>query len=334
MVERALSSVEVLIAIVAYMTCSSVALVANKVVMFYMKAPGFVFCLQLLATVFFIFSTSALSLIDVDKITLPNVRAFLPYIASFVLCLYSNGKALEASNIETVIVFRACTPLFVSVLDFIFLGREFPSLRSLAALVGVVVGAVLYVQADGEFALQGFRAYKWVTINLCGIVFEMVYGKALISGIQFKNPVWGATMYTNLLALAPMALLASGEVPGLMQLSLSMVGATWLIMSCFIGIGISWATWNCRNKTSATVFTLLGVVCKFMSVLLNIMLWDKHASNRGLMALSLCLLSSSMYRQAPKRMRDPASPKVPSQEKIQMAEKLEVVTEESAAEKV
>eukprot|EP00971_Amphidinium_carterae_P032497 640063-Amphidinium_carterae.1 len=45
-----------------------------------------------------------------------------------------------------------------------------------------------------------------------------------------------------------------------------------------------WASWNCRNKTSATVFTLLGVVCKFMSVLMNIMIWDACFNRAALLA--------------------------------------------------
>mmetsp|Transcript_22220 Transcript_22220/g.40908 ORF Transcript_22220/g.40908 Transcript_22220/m.40908 type:complete len:331 (+) Transcript_22220:78-1070(+) len=316
MPEKPGSTVEVAIAICAYMACSSCALVANKVVMTYLQAPGLVFFIQLLATVAFIAVGSALKLIDVDKITWDNVKAFLPYIASFVLCLYSNGKALAVSNIETVIVFRACTPLCVCVLDYLLLDREFPSLQSLAALFGVVIGAVMYVQADGQFALSGIAAYKWVTINLFGIVFEMVYGKALISGISFKNPVWGAVLYTNLLALLPMASLGGTEIFTFDVRTLTTAGLAWLALSCVIGTGISWATWNCRNKTSATVFTLLGVVCKFMSVLMNIMLWDKHATNKGLLALAVCLVASSMYRQAPKRSH--AEPKATPDLEVQL----------------
>mmetsp|Transcript_31965 Transcript_31965/g.72943 ORF Transcript_31965/g.72943 Transcript_31965/m.72943 type:complete len:333 (+) Transcript_31965:63-1061(+) len=301
MPEKPGTSVEVAIAISAYMACSSGALVVNKVVMTYLQAPGLVFFIQLLAAVGFLAGGSVLRLLEVDGITWVNVKQFLPYIISFVACLYSNGKALAASNIETVIVFRACTPLFVSVLDYVFLGREFPSPQSLTALAGVVFGAVLYVQADGEFAISGIAAYKWVIINLLTIVFDMIYGKALISGISFKNPVWGSVLYSNLLALVPMGLLGGTEISNFDVSTLTTSGIVWLVLSCVLGTGMSWASWNCRNKTSATVFTLLGVVCKFMSVLMNIMIWDKHASNKGLLALALCLFASSMYRQAPKR---------------------------------
>eukprot|EP00971_Amphidinium_carterae_P265880 5274278-Amphidinium_carterae.1 len=191
-----------------YMLCSSLALVANKMVMDYLKAPASIFCLQIIVTVLFIKLASMLDFIKVDAMRSCTCLAFLPYIASFTLTLYTNGKALSLSNVETVIVFRACAPLLVCFLDWCFLGRELPNARSLVAMLGMIVGAISYVRADSEFALSGVMAYKWVIINLLGVVFEMVYGKALLQGIQMESPVWGAVYYTNLLSLVPMLLLA------------------------------------------------------------------------------------------------------------------------------
>mmetsp|Transcript_4773 Transcript_4773/g.8196 ORF Transcript_4773/g.8196 Transcript_4773/m.8196 type:complete len:370 (-) Transcript_4773:105-1214(-) len=297
------SSADISLAIGSYVFCSSVALVANKVVMTYLHAPGLVFCLQLAVTVAFIRIGGCAGLIEVDSLSYHNLKIFAPYMCSFTISLYSNGRALSAANIETVIVFRACSPLFVSILDWVFLGRELPGTRSALSLLGVVAGAVGYVLADGQFAMNGFAAYTWVMLNLTGIVFEMTYGKYLISGVTFKSPVWGATLYTNTLAILPMFTLAAaaGERKKLDDAILSNSGVAWLVLSCIVGVGISWSGWNCRQKVSATVYTLLGVACKFISVTLNIMIWDKHATRTGLAALSICLVSSSLYRQAPLR---------------------------------
>merc|ERR1712087_151581 len=78
-------------------------------------------------------------------------------------------------------------------------------------------------------------------------------------------------------------------------------GSGWLVLSCAVGIGISWSGWNCRSKISATAYTLLGVVCKFISVLINVAIWDKHATPTGLAWLGVCLAASATYRQAPLR---------------------------------
>ena len=52
---------------------------------------------------------------------------------------------------------------------------------------------------------------------------------------------------------------------------------------------------------SATTYTLVGVVNKFLTVLLNVVLWDKHSSPLGILAVCLCLLAGVFYQQAPKR---------------------------------
>ena len=82
---------------------------------------------------------------------------------------------------------------------------------------------------------------------------------------------------------------------------------------------------------SATTYTLVGVVNKFITVLLNVLIWDKHSSPIGLignslliyicnfhvlshllliyicklhwnfLAVCLCLAAGAGYQQAPKR---------------------------------
>ena len=52
---------------------------------------------------------------------------------------------------------------------------------------------------------------------------------------------------------------------------------------------------------SATTYTLVGVVNKFITVLLSVLFLDKHASNLGIAALLFCLLSGTLYQQADKR---------------------------------
>lgn len=52
---------------------------------------------------------------------------------------------------------------------------------------------------------------------------------------------------------------------------------------------------------SAATYTLVGVVNKFLTVLLNVILWDKHSSPLGIFAVCVCLLSGTFYQQAPRR---------------------------------
>ena len=52
---------------------------------------------------------------------------------------------------------------------------------------------------------------------------------------------------------------------------------------------------------SATTYTLVGVVNKFFTVLLNVIIWDKHSTPFGIFAVCICLLAGTMYQQSPRR---------------------------------
>ena len=77
-----------------------------------------------------------------------------------------------------------------------------------------------------------------------------------------------------------------------------------LAVSSVVGTLIGYTGWSCRSLVSATTFTLVGVINKFITILLNVFIWDKHASPLGIMALVLCLVGGSFYQQAPMRAVD------------------------------
>lgn len=52
---------------------------------------------------------------------------------------------------------------------------------------------------------------------------------------------------------------------------------------------------------SATSFSLAGVVNKFITVLLNATLWNKHSSTLGMVAVCGCLIAGTFYEQSPMR---------------------------------
>jgi len=235
--------------------------------------PSCVLWIQFLISVIFIYVCKFFGLLVADPLDRHRVFTFAPYACSFVLSVYCNGKVLQYLNVETLITFRSCSPLIVSVLEWLFLGRELPRGRSLASLLLVAGGALGYVLSDSEFQMRGLRAYGWVFIYLAGNCFEMTFGKIVLSRVKFEAPVWGSVLYTNTLALLPMGILAllSGEAARLPAVQLDSFGLRALVLSCTAGVAISWSGWNCREKTTATTYTLLGVACKFISVLLNVM---------------------------------------------------------------
>lgn len=298
---------EVVASVVAYSFCSGTLVLLNKLVLHHLPYPSLVVSFQLTATILFIFAAKHFGQLPVDDLKWKFIVPYLYYIVAFAMGVYCNMKSLSISNVETVIVFRALSPCLVAGLDAFFLGREYPSTRSWIALVIIVAGAYGYASFDTQFQTQGFSAYTWPTAYLLIISFEMCYGKRIIGSVDLKTKS-GPVLYTNLLGIWPMLLFAYlGNEPAkfradrLEGLTISPAPVIFLLLGCIAGTGIGYSSWWCRDKVSATSFTLIGVMNKCLTVLLNLAIWDQHAPPGGIACLALCLIGGSIYRQAPLR---------------------------------
>ena len=79
---------------------------------------------------------------------------------------------------------------------------------------------------------------------------------------------------------------------------------TWLLVSCCAGLCISWAGFWCQSLITATAYSVVGVMNKMLTVFVNVLIWDKHASALGIGSLAICIAGGSLYQQAP--LREPA----------------------------
>lgn len=301
---------EVVIAIIFYSFCSSTLLLANKMVLADLPLPSFVSFVQMTFTVALIYILSACG-VKIDAFEWSKVKPYAFYVVAFVFAIYTNMKALSYSNIETVIVFRSCTPISTCMVEYFLMGRDLPSFRSAMSLAVVAGGAVMYCLSDSEFAMNGIQAYYWVSIYFLLMTFEMTYGKRLTSS-NHMDSVWGSVKYCNVLAVLPMYALGhiNGEYDDI-ENKLKEVpanGMLLLVFSCFVGALIGYSGWNCRALVSGTSYALVGVVNKFFTVFLNVILWDKHSSNLGLCAVCVCLCAGFFYQQAPMREESKTPP--------------------------
>jgi solute carrier family 35 len=64
-----------------------------------------------------------------------------------------------------------------------------------------------------------------------------------------------------------------------------------------------YTSWLCIKVISATSYALVGVLNKFLTLLLNILIWDKHSSPIGLLSVCVCLGAGVFYEQAPSRQK-------------------------------
>ena len=113
---------------------------------------------------------------------------------------------------------------------------------------------------------------------------------------------WGRVYYSNLLASAPLIFTFAGNESELDALkSMTFAGAGGVLLSVFLGAAMSYFAWSARSALSATSFTVVGNTCKILTIIINMSLWDKHASPFGVVCLLFCLGAAYFYKQAPMR---------------------------------
>jgi len=308
-VEAEPTTMEIIKAILMYSMCSASLLLMNKMVIAVIPLHSYVSCAQFLFASVCVVLFKLFGWIELNYFNPEAAKVYMIYVFTFILGLYSNFRALETSNIETVIVFRACTPLCVSVLDYFFLGRQLPSRRSLGALLVIVIGALGYVMTDAAFQVGGIAAYTWVIVWFTSLCFNMTYGKVILKQVK-GGSTWDSVYYTNLLSLLPMFLfgtIVAGEWTKKEQLELEAPQHAYflLFLSCIAGLGIGYSGWKCRELISPTSYTLVGVINKILTVFLSLLLTDDNATLTGIFCLIFAISGSAFYKQPPLRSLPP-----------------------------
>ncbi|WJX95749.1 hypothetical protein P8452_77032 [Trifolium repens] len=198
--------------------------------------------------------------------------------------------------------FRSLTPLLVALADTAFRGQPSPSNFTFLSLVVILAGAVGYVATDSGFTLT---AYSWAFAYLVTITTEMVYIKHMVMNLGLNT--WGFVLYNNVLSLmiAPVFWFLTGENFEVFTAIRSSTGSLFELnaflavsLSCVFGLLISFFGFAARKAVSATAFTVTGVVNKFLTVAINVTIWDKHASPAGLVCLLFTIVGGVLYQQS------------------------------------
>lgn len=239
-------------------------------------------------------------MVKVDKLEWSKIQPYIPAVFAFLGTIFCNLKTLQYCNVETFIVFRASTPIAVAIGDYLFLGRELPSYQSLLCLIGLICGVSLYTYTDAGFEING---YFWLSLWYLVFLMDQLYLKHVCQKVKMKSN-WGRVYYLNLLASTPLffSFIINQELAN-DGVNWNIYSITFLLISCLLGLAMSYFAFLARHAVSATSFTVLGNVCKINTVVINLLIWDKHANIPGLIALSLCLACAYFYKQAPLRSK-------------------------------
>ncbi|KAJ0440868.1 putative sugar phosphate transporter domain, GDP-mannose transporter GONST3, plant [Helianthus annuus] len=284
-----------------YCLSASLLSIINKWAVMKFPYPGALTALQYFTSAAGVLLFGHFKLLEHDRLDLLTMWRFLPAAVIFYLSLFTNSELLLHANVDTFIVFRSVVPIFVAIGETVFLHQPWPSLKTWLSLATIFGGSVLYVITDYQFT---FMAYSWALAYLISMSIDFVYIKHVVMTIGLNT--WGLVLYNNLeaLLLFPLELLIMGELKKIKHeftdesdwYSFEVILPVGL--SCLFGLAISFFGFSCRRAISATGFTVLGIVNKLLTVVINLMVWDKHSTFIGTIGLLICMLGGVMYQQS------------------------------------
>ena len=295
--------------ILVYFLASSSLLVLNKVAITAIPNASLLLFIQLGSTVVIVtvpalVGTTRLNFKPDGKV----VRAYTTVAAVFLATIYSNFQVIHSIGINAFIVLRCSTPLMVSVLDWAFMGRTLPKRNSLLALCGILVAgsvyAMLRVTNNGSSIFNGNSSVVsgmfWSMIWLSSFLFDMVYIKYVAE--VYHCSALERTLYQNFLALPILVLFMTTGVEkySLFEASTAPYSAYMaVILTCFAGAALSFTGMSLRTELSAASFTVVGIVCKMASTLLNEIFIEPEQDLVRLSCIGAVIISSAYYKQAP-----------------------------------
>ncbi|XP_024991921.1 GDP-mannose transporter GONST3 isoform X1 [Cynara cardunculus var. scolymus] len=293
-----------------YCLSASLLSIINKWAVMKFPYPGALTALQYFTSAAGVLLFGSLKLLEHDRLDLMTMWRFLPAAIIFYLSLFTNSELLLHANVDTFIVFRSAVPIFVAIGETLYLHQPWPSLKTWLSLATIFGGSVLYVITDYQFT---FMAYSWAVAYLISMSIDFVYIKHVVMTIELNT--WGLVLYNNLeaLLLFPLELLIMGELKKIkheMQDESDWYSFGVILpvgLSCLFGLAISFFGFSCRRAISATGFTVLGIVNKLLTVVINLMIWDKHSTFIGTIGLLICMFGGVMYQQSTSKKPKPAN---------------------------
>ncbi|KDP26776.1 hypothetical protein JCGZ_17934 [Jatropha curcas] len=284
-----------------YCISASLLSIINKWAVMKFPYPGALTALQYFTSAAGVYVCGLFRILEHDPLDRLTMWRFLPAAIMFYLSLFTNSELLLHANVDTFIVFRSVVPIFVAVGETLFLHQPWPALKTWLSLATIFGGSVLYVLTDYQFTII---AYSWALAYLISMTVDFVYIKHVVMTIGLNT--WGLVLYNNLeaLLLFPLELLIMGELKKIKhEISDESDWHTFDVvlpvgLSCLFGLSISFFGFSCRKAISATGFTVLGVVNKLLTVVINLVIWDKHSSFIGTIGLLICMLGGILYQQS------------------------------------
>lgn len=283
---------------------ASLLLVVNKWALQVLPYVWVLTTMQFVPAVLVVGLAGSLGLVEVEPLKLRKLIAFMPAAGMFFITMTAGNAVVKHSNVDTFIVMRALVPIPAAFLETLSLGEPCPSAKSWLGLCTLVFGAVCFASANRGIAI---RSASWVTLFLVMMPVDAVLIKHLINTTGLSP--WGLVLYQNLIAgcLGIFCVLVfelnSERARSDFAQKLSGGGkATMMpvLLSCCLGISVSFFQMKVRRIVSSTAFMVLGVSNKLLALLINQLTMKANSSVFSVGSVLLSIGGALFFQQTVK----------------------------------
>lgn len=243
-----------------------------------------------------------LGLFPVEPLEFRKALAFFPAAGMFMITIVAGNAVMNYSSVNAFLILRALVPMPVALCEMFVYGDPCPPIKSWLSLGVIVAGAFAYALVTGGLELH---SVSWAIMFLVLMPIDAIVIKHQITASGLKP--WSLVYYNNVLAAIPcfffvliFELQGGTSAWSHMFHALTLPGARIAVpVSCILGISISFFQLNTRYYISATGFMVLGVLNKFITVLVNQAILDRQGVP-AMISVCICLLGAVLWQQSVK----------------------------------
>eukprot|EP00304_Pavlova_gyrans_P015894 CAMPEP_0206034154 /NCGR_PEP_ID=MMETSP1466-20131121/1159_1 /ASSEMBLY_ACC=CAM_ASM_001126 /TAXON_ID=44452 /ORGANISM="Pavlova gyrans, Strain CCMP608" /LENGTH=245 /DNA_ID=CAMNT_0053408415 /DNA_START=39 /DNA_END=773 /DNA_ORIENTATION=+ len=176
------------------------------------------------------------------------------------------------------------------------------SRETVIALAVIIVGVCIYESRDLAFSIAAVAA---ITVNMAFAVVERLMQRHLMSNspVELSKPTM--MLLNNGIGALPCVALAClwgehAKWKGVFG-TIDVTSVLLLILSCVIGLAISYAGLRLQQKVAATTFMVITNVNKFAVIGFGILVFGDTAGPFALTGCSMAILGGVLYGEARKR---------------------------------
>ena len=256
---EAATAAALLLSVLFFMACSCSMLIVNKLALNALPLPFVVLTLQMAFAVVALCCAPCYLRFGSLQDVLRWCRG-IPWL--FAGMLGSSMLALNFASMAALVVVRNMGPLLALPIERAYQEKIAVSVRSVAAMVVILAGVVLYMYND--VTLDPANAALGLLYMFINLVLAIIHGlltRRLLAVAPVDISSNGIVVLNNFCSLLPMAfggVVNSNEWARLPEAAKKLGAGEWalIVASCTVGLGISWAGINvqrCGPRNSGAI---------------------------------------------------------------------------------